>query len=80
LDEECLHILDQRKQAEMQWIKDPSQNNVATQNNVRYKAGRHFRNKKEEYLKAKVEEMETNSKIKNIRQLYSDISDFKKGL
>jgi len=30
-------------------------------------------------LKAKIEELETNSKIKNIRHLYSGISDFKKG-
>jgi len=27
-DEECLGFLDQRKQAKMQWIQDPSQNNV----------------------------------------------------
>ena len=31
------------------------------------------------YLKAKIEELETNSKIKNIRDLYSGISDFQKG-
>ncbi len=34
-----------------------------------------MRNKKKAYLKAKIEELETNSKIKNIR----GISDFKKG-
>jgi hypothetical protein len=27
-DEKCLGILDQRKQAKIQWIQDPSQNNV----------------------------------------------------
>jgi hypothetical protein len=27
-DEECLGILDQRKQAKIQWIQDPSQSNV----------------------------------------------------
>jgi hypothetical protein len=32
-----------------------------------------------EYLKAKLEELETNSMIKNIRDLYRGISDFKKG-
>ena len=31
------------------------------------------------YLKAKVEELETNSKINNIRNLYRGINDFKKG-
>jgi hypothetical protein len=30
-------------------------------------------------LKAKIDELEANSKIKNIRNLYSDIIDFKKG-
>ena len=36
--------------------------------------GRHFRNKKKAYLKAKIEDLETNSKIKNIRDLYRGIS------
>ena len=46
---------------------------------VRREASRHFRNKKEEYLKAKIEELENNSKIKNIRELHRGINDFKKG-
>ena len=32
-----------------------------------------------EYLKAKVKELEINSMIKNIRDLYRGINDFKKG-
>ena len=60
----------------MQWLQDPSQSNVDNLNNVRYDDGRHFRNKKKEYLKAKIEELE--SKIKNIRDLYRGIIDFKK--
>jgi hypothetical protein len=36
-------------------------------------------NKKKEFLKAKIDELETDSKIKNIRDLYRNISDFKKG-
>jgi hypothetical protein len=39
----------------------------------------HFRNKKKAYLRAKIEELETNSKIQNIRDLYRVISDLKKG-
>ena len=31
--------------------------------------------KKKEYLKAKIDELETNSKIKNIRDLNTGISD-----
>ena len=46
-------------------------------NNVWHGAGRHFRNKKKAYLKAKIDELETNSKIKNIRDLYRGINDFK---
>ena len=63
----------------MQWVQDPSQNNVDNLNNVRREASRHFRNKKNAYLKTKIEELETNSKIKNIRDLYRGISGFKKG-
>ena len=48
-------------------------------NNVRHDASRHFRNKKKAYLKAKIEELETNSKINNVRDLYRGINDFKKG-
>ena len=63
-DEECLHFLDERKQAKLQWVQVPSQRNVDTPNNVRREASRHFRNKKKAYLKAKIEELETNkSKI-----------------
>ena len=76
LDEECLHFLDERKQAKLQWVQDPSQRNVDTLNNVRREASRHFRNKKKAYLKAKMEDLETNSKIKNIRDLYRGINDF----
>jgi len=35
--------------------------------------------KKEKYLKAKIYELETNSKINNIRALYRDTHDFKRG-
>jgi len=63
----------------MQWFQDPNQSNVNNLNSVRCEASRHFRNKKKEYLKTKIDELETNSKIKNIRDLYKGIDDFKKG-
>ena len=63
----------------MQWIHDPNQSNVDNLNNVRCDASRHFRNKKKAYVKVKIEELEINSKIKNIRDLYRGINDFKKG-
>jgi BMFP domain-containing protein YqiC len=40
---------------------------------VRRDVSRHFRNKNEAYLKAKIEELETNSKINNVRDLYRGI-------
>jgi hypothetical protein len=47
--------------------------------NVRREASRHFRNKKREYLKDKINEIELNSKNNNIRDLYRGITEFKKG-
>jgi hypothetical protein len=47
--------------------------------NVRREAGRHFKKKKREYLKDKMNELESNSKNKNIRDLYRGIDKFKKG-
>ena len=48
-DEECLGFVDQRKQAKMQWVQDPSQSNVHNLNNVRREANRHptFQEQKE---------------------------------
>jgi hypothetical protein len=47
--------------------------------NVRREVNRNFRTKKREYLKNKINELETNSKKKNIRHLYRGINEFKKG-
>jgi hypothetical protein len=69
--------LNQTKHAKMQWIQDPNQGTVDNLNNVTREPSKHFRNKKKEYLKAKINELETNSKDNNIRDLYSGINDFK---
>jgi hypothetical protein len=63
----------------MQWKQDPSQRNVQNLNKVRRDASRNLRNKKKAYMKAKIEELETNSKLKNVRDLYRGINAFKKG-
>jgi hypothetical protein len=39
----------------------------------------HFRNKKREYLKDKINEIATNSYNKNIRDLYTGVNEFKGG-
>ena len=48
----------------MQWVQDPNRRNVDNLKNERRDVSRHCRNKKNEYLKAKIEELEINSKIK----------------
>jgi hypothetical protein len=77
-DKECVGFLDRRKQAKMQWIQVPSRSNADHLNTARRDASRHFRNKTKAYVKAKIEELETNSRIKNVRDLYWGINDFKK--
>ena len=51
----------------------------SNQNIVRSEASRQFRNKKKEYPKAKINELATNNKYKNIRDLDRGIKDCKKG-
>jgi hypothetical protein len=49
-------------------------------NNVRHEASRHFKNKKGEYLKDKINELATNCKIKNIRDLHIGINEIKRAI
>jgi hypothetical protein len=75
-DEGCSKLLDQRKQAKLQWLQYPSEIRVNGDNlnNIRREASRHFRNKKREYLKDNINEVPSNSKNKNIRDLYRGIN------
>jgi hypothetical protein len=45
LYENCFGFLHHGKQAKMQWLQDPNQNNVDTLNNIKREASRHFRKK-----------------------------------
>jgi hypothetical protein len=63
----------------LQWLQDPREISRDNLNNVRHEASRHFRNKKREYLKGKINEPVTNSKNKIIRDLYRGINGFKRG-
>jgi len=56
----------------MQCLQDLNHTNIDNLNNVKCEASGHIRIKKKEYL-------ETNSNIKNIRNLYRTIIDLKKG-
>jgi hypothetical protein len=50
-------------------LQDPKQSNVNSQNKLRRGANRHYRNKKKEYQKNKIGEIETYRKIENINDL-----------
>jgi hypothetical protein len=78
-DDEYSKFIDQRKQAKIQWLQTPNQINGDNLQNLRSETTRIFRNKKKEYLKGKINELETNNKNKNIRDLYRCINEFKKG-
>jgi hypothetical protein len=62
-------LVDRRKQAKLQRSQDPSDANEDNLSDVRREASRHFRKKKKEYLKDKINELESYRKIKNIRGL-----------
>jgi DNA repair ATPase RecN len=47
-DEECSQLVDRRKQAKLQWLRDPTKGNEDTLRDVRREASRHFRNMKRE--------------------------------
>jgi hypothetical protein len=67
------------RKLELQWLQDPSEINGDNLNNIRREAYRHFRDKKREYLKEKINEIERISKNKNIRDLCRGINEFKRG-
>jgi hypothetical protein len=77
-DDECSKLIDQWKQAKLQWLQNPSQINGDNLQNLRHETSR-LRKKKREYLKDKINELETNNENKNIRDLYKGINEFKKG-
>jgi hypothetical protein len=58
----------------LQWLQDPSEINGDNLNTVRHEASRHFRNKKREYLKDRINELVMNSKNKNIGGQYRGIN------
>jgi hypothetical protein len=62
----------------LQWLQDSSEINGDNLNNKRCEASRYFRNKKREHMKDKLNELATNSKNKNIRDLYKGVNEFKR--
>ena len=78
-DEECSELANMRKQTKLLWLQNPNNQTAEDFSNVRRNTCRIFRKKKRDYMKAKVNKLEENSKNKNIREMYKGINEFKKG-
>jgi hypothetical protein len=78
-DDEYSKLIDQEKQATLQLLQNPSQINGDNLQNFRHETNRTFRNKKREYLKDKINDLVTNNRTKNIRDLYRGINEFRNG-
>jgi hypothetical protein len=70
IDDECSKLIGQWKQTNLWWLQNPSQINGDNLQNLRRETSRIFRDKKREYLKGKINELKTNNKNKNIRDLH----------
>jgi hypothetical protein len=65
-DDEYSKLIEQRNQAKLQWLQNPNQINGDNLQNSRHETSTAFRNKKREYLKGKINELETNNKTKSL--------------
>jgi hypothetical protein len=63
-------LIDQRKQAKLQWLQDPSATNENNLSDVKWEDSRHFRNKKREYLKEKLTGLNKTVRIRHQRHVY----------
>jgi hypothetical protein len=64
--DEYSKLIDQRKQAKLQWLQNPSQINGDNLKDLKRETSRTFRKKKREYLKGKINELEINNKKSQI--------------
>ncbi|KAJ4430447.1 hypothetical protein ANN_22663 [Periplaneta americana] len=78
-DEDCCMVVERKKQAKLKFLQDPVEEKRDNYFNERLEASRTLRNKKRGYLKEKLNEVETNCKNKNIRDLHKGIKGFKNG-
>jgi hypothetical protein len=62
----------------LKWLQNPSEINGENLKSVRCEASKYFRNKKRECLKDKINDLATNNKNRNVRDLYGSISEFKR--
>ena len=78
-DEDCVKIAKVRNEARIAWL---TKNTDETRNqfiNIRQAAHNMFKNKKRQYLKRKIEEINENCQNNNVRDMYKGINNFRKG-
>jgi hypothetical protein len=74
----CSKLSDQRKQEKLQCLHYPSERN-GDNLNVKCVASRHFKNKKREYLKDRINKLAMNSENKDNKDPYGGINEFEVG-
>jgi hypothetical protein len=67
--EGCSKVSDQKKQAKLEWLQDPSEVNRGDLNNVRHEASRYCKNKNRTYLKHKINELAKNCRTETSETL-----------
>jgi hypothetical protein len=60
-DSECSELIHERKQAKLQWSQNPIQISGDNLQNLRREASRTFRKREREFLKDKINELDTNN-------------------
>jgi hypothetical protein len=63
----------------LQWLQAPNKIKGDKLNSITHEASRHFRSKRREYLKDKIDELATNNKSKDVTDMFRGIFDFKRG-
>ena len=66
-DAECSELANKRKQKKLLWLQNQNNQTAEDFSNARPDTCTMFRKKKRDYIKAKVNKLEENSKNKNIR-------------
>ncbi|KAJ4429390.1 hypothetical protein ANN_21547 [Periplaneta americana] len=66
-DEDCCMVVERRKQAKLKFLQDPVEANRDNYFNGRREASRTLRSKKRDYLKEKLNEVETNISHRSVR-------------
>lgn len=69
----CSKLLGERNQHKLKWLQNPGKIN-GDLNIVRHETNRTFRNKIRKYVKEKIKELKTDSKSRNIRDMYRGIN------